>query len=800
MVVNYLVTALRSIKKDKQHFFLNLTGFSVGLAAAILMALFAQNELSYDKQHPDYDRVYLGHSDFTAAGLQVTSTSNFSATDKLNNHSQIEAIFKLTDTQNKRLELKDLVQVDGNYHRLNDFYAATSNILDFMALDIIYGDITYALTQPGQLALSETEALRLFGELQVVGNTIDHAEGQYTIGAVFKDLPRNTHFSLNSLIHLPSEFEQEGYGYVYFKLRANADISALEQQLTNEHQIDQPWRGKRGVTNSLMNMQKLHLHSDSPFAMKKGGSSTVLQICIGLSVILILIASINFINLNIAQSVKRAKEVGVRKALGATKVQVIVQFLTESLLVVTLAGLLAFTIVELTLPEFNQLMDRQLSLSYSSEFMLATIFVIFVAGLLSGLYPALFIASFSAKRVLSGDLARGGTAIFVRKLTLCFQGVLSVGLIIAAGSLYQQMSLINQLEVGYEKPSRLVIKNLPSEALFTPGDNSLLREIKNLNGVDQVTITNTDLTHDMQGNLALTWPNGERLEGMQPTVATGYYAVDTLGLNLLAGRDFSPEFGGDWYEVDAEGNGTLGVLVTRRMVELAGYQDLESVVGMTLIKTSAQMSAKIVGVIDDVKIGSARQQALPVSFNLGYSLHNTGHIVVKTTNADMTEISKKIQEIISDKLHLSDVQITQLSEDYANVHKNENQALKMVTIFSLLAIFLTCLGTFGLSSFATMRRQKEVAMRKVLGASRISIVNLLAKEFLLLMAVSILIALPLSYWLVSDWLENFNERITQSVWVYFSSAVIVTVITWLTVASLGFKAASSRPSLILRYE
>jgi len=452
MVVNYLVTALRSIKKDKQHFFLNLIGFSVGLAAAILMALFAQNELSYDKQHPDYDRVYLGHSDFTAAGLQVTSTSNFSATDKLNNHSQIEAIFKLTDTQNKRLELKDLVQVDGNYHRLNDFYAATSNILDFMALDIIYGDITYALTQPGQLALSETEALRLFGELQVVGNTIDHAEGQYTIGAVFRDLPRNTHFSLNSLIHLPSEFEQEGYGYVYFKLRANADISALEQQLTNEHQIDQPWRGKRGVTNSLMNMQKLHLHSDSPFAMKKGGSSTVLQICIGLSVILILIASINFINLNIAQSVKRAKEVGVRKALGATKVQVIVQFLTESLLVVTLAGLLAFTIVELTLPEFNQLMDRQLSLSYSSEFMLATIFVIFVAGLLSGLYPALFIASFSAKRVLSGDLARGGTAIFVRKLTLCFQGVLSVGLIIAAGSLYQQMSLITNWRLAMRNP------------------------------------------------------------------------------------------------------------------------------------------------------------------------------------------------------------------------------------------------------------------------------------------------------------------------------------------------------------
>lgn len=238
------------------------------------------------------------------------------------------------------------------------------------------------------------------------------------------------------------------------------------------------------------------------------------------------------------------------------------------------------------------------------------------------------------------------------------------------------------------------------------------------------------------------------------------------------------------------------------MAELAGYQDLNAVIGLTLIEPMLNnMKAKIVGVIENVKIGSARQQVLPMSLNLGFFGRSvTSDIVIKTSNVDMAALSKQLQQLITKELNLSDVEISRLSEDYANAHKSEHQALNMVRIFSLLAIFLTCLGTFGLASFAVLRRQKEVAMRKVLGASRLCIVNLLAKEFILLMTISIIIAYPLSYWLVGDWLANFNERIEQAFWVFILAAILIAMLTWLTVASLGFKAASSRPSLILRDE
>lgn len=804
MIVNYLVSAHRAIKKDKRHFFLNVIGFSIGIAAAILMALFAEHELSYDKYQPDSERVFLAHTDYTSVGLQAIALSSYENADAFKSHSQVEDIFKLSETgslSHMGAEVSELIKINGNDYRLNNFYTATANILDFIALDSIAGDITQALSQPNQLVVSKSEAIRLFGELQVVGRILIHEQGQYRIAAVFDDLPQNTHVKFDSLIRMTDKVANKGSGYAYYKLLANTDIKDFEQQLTTEFhrfwgQVVPPT-----ATIAFINMEDMHLEGTGPISMKKGGSSTVLQICIALSFILILIASINFINLNIAQSAKRAKEVGVRKALGATKSQLVSQFLTESLLVVALAGLMALTMVEISLPAFNLMMDRQLSLVYGSEFMLVTCAIIFVVGLLSGLYPALFMASFSAKRVLNGDLVRGGTAIFIRKLTLCLQGILSVSLIIGALSLYQQMSLINNLAVGYEKSSRLIVKNLPSEALHIQGGNHFFEEIRQLPGVEQVTFANTDLTNDMIGNFLFSWPNGKKIDGVQPTVNSGYYVAETLGLTLLAGRDFSPKFSGDWYQRDEKTNkGTIGVLVSRRMVELAGYPTPESVIGLTLTVFN-NLTATVIGVIEDVKIGSARQQTMPVSFNLGFNPDaSKSHLIIKASNANMAELSKLVRQLLQKRLHLSDVQISTVAKDYAYAHKNEHQALQMVSIFSLLAIFLTCLGTFGLASFAALRRQKEVAMRKVLGSSRFAIVNLLAKEFLLLIAISIVIAYPLSYWLIGDWLAHFNDRIEQTVWVYLFAAAIITMLTWFTVASIAFKAASTRPSLILRDE
>jgi putative ABC transport system permease protein len=362
------------------------------------------------------------------------------------------------------------------------------------------------------------------------------------------------------------------------------------------------------------------------------------------------------------------------------------------------------------------------------------------------------------------------------------------------------MVLIDNLDVGYEKSSKLMVRGLPSDALYKKEHNPLFTEIKKLPGVLQVTASNTDLTHVFISTLDFVWPNGETLEGRQPTIFVSYDAVETLGLTLLAGRGFSINFASDWFQRDKEENTTVGVIVSRRMLELAGYQSPESVVGLVLSSTHVKIKAKIVGVIENVKIGSAREQVLPMSLYLGNPWGGIGNLVIKANHANMATLRKQVQQIITKELQLSDVQITTISDDYASAHKNENRALEMVSVFSVLAIFLTCLGIFGLASFATLRRQKEVAIRKVLGSSRLSIVNLVAKEFLLLVAISIVIAYPLSYWLIGDWLAHFNESIEQSLWVYLVSAAFITMLTWITVASCAFKSASTRPSLILRDE
>ncbi|NQZ88258.1 MAG: FtsX-like permease family protein [Saccharospirillaceae bacterium] len=803
MIGNYLVSAMRAIRKDKPHFFLNLIGFSVGIAAAILMALFAQYELSYDNQHPDSERVYRAHGDFTSWGLELTGTSSYKVAVEMAKHADVEGVFRLINTNrfwNHEEDAINLVQNKESRYNLNNFYAASENILAFIALEVLDGDIKKSLQQPNQLAISESEALRLFGSVQVVGQTLNFKAGQYRIGAVFKDLPENTHFKFDTLIQIPPAYGDELWGFNYYKLLAQADIPRLTKAMTDHLHIIYPAEKWQQVTMSLVNLEQLHFNTKGRYEMKTGGSLTTLQICIALSVILVLIASINFINLTIAQSARRAKEVGVRKTLGATKGQLVAQFLTESLIVVVLAGLLALTMVELGLQQFNQLMDSQLTLSYSSPFMLTTILVIFGVGILSGLYPAIFIASFSAKRVLSGDLVYGSSAIFFRKMTLCLQGAFSVGLIIGASSLYQQMELVNNLAVGYEKKSRLIIKNLPTQSIFKRDNNTLLERLRRLDGVVQVSLSGTDITNGFRDSFNFTWPNGETLEGIQPNIATGFYGAEVLGLKLLAGRDFSPKFSNDWLRTDAQGNRTFAVLVSRRMVELAGYSDINSVLGMQLYAPDRKLTANIVGVIENVKLGSARQQAMPVSVGLGSNFVPFGHIVLKVSTSNMYALNKQILAVIEQELHLSDVTISLISDDYKAVHKSEHRAFDMVTTFSLLAIFLTCLGILGLASFATIRRQKEVAMRKVLGASRLSIVNLLAKEFLFLMVVSLAIAYPITFWLVNDWLANFNERIEQAAWVYIAAALTITILTWLTVASLAFKAASKRPSLTLRDE
>ncbi|NMR24722.1 FtsX-like permease family protein [Pseudoalteromonas sp. NEC-BIFX-2020_015] len=799
MFINYLVTALRAFKQQKQHFLLNIVGLSIGLGAAILVALFTVYESSYDNFQPQHERVFRVSQTFNTLGVSAP-ISNKDALMTMRDLPAIEDILSLG-----MVPPGDEYKVDGVGFKLEGVLSASLNILEFMQIDVLHGQLKEALLQPNHIALSRSYALRLFGQEQAVGKTMQRGDKRWTVAAVFTDLPENTHFAFNALIKesAPSTSYSSNSGYNYLRVTAGTDIATLNKSIEDRYLRLAFPEHKDMVSLSLQALTDIHLTSDSRYEMKENGSQTTVYICIGLSVLLIALASFNFINMSIAQAARRAKEVGVRKALGASRGQIVTQFLLESVLITLLAGVIACMLVEVSLPIFNQLIDRQLVMNYQSLFAALVMGVVLLIGLLAGVYPALFMSAFSAKRVLSGDLQRGHTAILIRKALLVLQSALSVALIIGAMLLQQQLSYLQTLPVGYEKTAKLQISDIDAGDLFYQQNNALLNQVNNINGVEHVGVIDISLTDSFNSSLSFTADNGQFSEQILPFIGVGMNAIPSIGLTLIAGRDFSQQTSADWYALDDNQQASASVILTESLVKQAGYSSPEAALGRiwkTQDGRNNLMVLKIVGVVKDIKVGTVRDQQPATLFICGYTNSWTGRMLLDIDMTQLSAIKAQLSQVLGKSLNIFAPKIELVSENYKAIYRNDERTAKLVSVFSALAVFLACMGTFGLASFSVLRRQKEVAVRKVLGASRISIMNLLAKEFLILVVISVAIAYPLTFWLVGDWLANFNERVDQAFWVYGMAALVVAVITWLTVATIAFKAASARPSLTLRYE
>ena len=415
----------------------------------------------------------------------------------------------------------------------------------------------------------------------------------------------------------------------------------------------------------------------------------------------------------------------------------------------------------------------------------------------------MFMSAFSAKRVLSGDIQRGRTAIAVRKSLLVLQSALSVALIIAALLLQQQLAHLQSLPVGYAKEGKLMISDIDAGDIFYNQNNVLLDRINAIDGVKQASVIDISLTGAYNSSRTFTADNGQFTKQTLPFIGVGNDAVSALDLSLVAGRDFSAKMGADWFNKVSDTQATASAILTESLAKQAGYATAEDAIG-SIWRTDTgygqKLTITVVGVVKDIKVGSVKDTQPSTIFICGYTSSWVGRIIVNLDLTQLPHVKSQLANILAETLDIYDPKIEMMADNYRALYRNDERATEFVTLFSGLAVFLACVGTFGLASFSVLRRQKEVAVRKVLGASRISIMNLLAKEFLLLVVVSVAIAYPLTYWLVGDWLANFNERVDQAIWVYLIAALSVAAITWLTVASLAFKAASTRPSLTLRYE
>jgi len=505
--------------------------------------------------------------------------------------------------------------------------------------------------------------------------------------------------------------------------------------------------------------------------------------------------------MSIAQGSRRAKEVGVRKVLGAGRLKLVFQFISESIVIALFSALIACSLVELVLESFNQLVGRELEIGNWSQMALPVIVITIMVGVFSGIYPALFISSFNVKRVLSGDLQRGKTAIIVRKFSMLIQSVLSVALIIAAVNLYLQLNYLQSLPVNYEKHNRLKVADAPDNIIYSDLNDDFYQALRKIDGVKSATPIDFELTKDFYAgvsNISIAgikpFSNGMGYGGV------GFNAAQTLGLEMLAGRDFSKQFSSDWFN---QKNKTLSIMIPESILAISGYASAEDAIGKVWQFSAGRYGAvkgKIVGVFKDIKIGSVRDGDTPVLLGCGMTWSGMYSVLIEVEDQHSTKTQNDIRELMHARLNINPVEVQLIEANYMALYHEDDRLTKTVAIFSALAIFITCIGMFGLAAYSAQRRNREVAVRKVLGASRLSLVVLLTKESINLVILSLVIAFPLAYYFINDWLSHFSQRIEQSVWVYGLAGMIVAIITWLTVLSIAIHSASKRPAGVLRYE
>lgn len=797
LLSNYLISAFRSLTRHKMNLALTVFGMSIGLAATFLVALYALNESSYDDFQPDAERTYrvvMKHKP-TGNEYPLTTPRGHQYFKKL---VGVEDVLALLDAE---FFMSYKIKVGSAYLKLDNVMAGPENITDFIDINLLHGDLSEALTQPYKIALSRAEALRLFGTENAIGETFTMEKSGKTLEvlAVFDDFYQNSHYAMKAIIANKHFMEFFGkISHTYVKLHAGVLPNQVAAKVTDI--LNELWQDETNeIEYYLQPLVDIHLAANFNADMKVGGSEKTLAISISLSILLLLISSFNYINMSIAQAGSRAKEVGVRKVLGASKAQLVLQFLSESIAIALISALLACGLVELLLPSFNGLVGRDLAVGNWSQYLMSIFAITTAIGVISGLYPALFISSFSVHRVLSGDFERGKTAIVVRKAIMVLQSALSVGLIIGAASLYQQLHYLQNLSVNYQKEQRLKLLEMPSDKIYATDSQQLYQDLVKIDGVISATPTDFDLTDSTNaGAFVSSVPGVAEFDVVMGYAGVGFNAAKTLGLNLIAGRDFLPEYQSDWFN---ETQGTIGIFIPESVLAIAGYATPEEAIGNVWrfgAGGQENLKGKIIGVFKDVKIGSSKQSASPVLFACGLAVGGEYSLLVAVDDQHSVTIQQEVIAFLEQRLGLNAIELQLVKNNYQLLYQTENRLVQMVSVFSGLAVLLTCVGMFGLAAFSAQQRKREVAIRKVLGASRLSLMMLLTGESIALVMLSLTMAYPTAYYFINSWLNTFNDRITQSVFIYTAAAVVVACVTWLTVATIAIRAASLKPSISLR--
>ncbi|MEP6951144.1 MAG: ABC transporter permease [Ginsengibacter sp.] len=792
MLKNYFKIAWRNLLRQKLFSGLNIFGLATGMACSVLIFLWVQDELSFDKFNHNANHIFrVTEKDNDEEYAVVPPSLAYAIKTQIpaiKNATRITSIQKMITVGTKKFDEKNI-------------YYADSNFLQIFNYPLLKGNVATVLSSPNSVILTEKTAIKYFGSIDAaIGKTIyidnDIKGSTLLVTGVLKNIPSNSHLQPDMLIpmDLYDMVNNTKYGwtnfdvYIYFQLKdavapTSSNLNNINKQINeiykqNNHEFP--------ASFTAQSLTDIHLHSHYLVDVPGQGSYEYVTIFALAAIFIIIIACINFMNLATAVSGRRAKEIGLRKTIGAVRSQLVAQFIGESLLLSFISLLLAVLIVYLMLPLFNQLASKTISFNiFKPHIFISLISIAIITGLLSGSYPAFFLSSFNPVKALKGNKILRSNKSFLRNGLVVLQFSISIILIVCTLVIYNQLRFIQNRNIGFNKENLLYMK-MPEVGDLKNNKDAMRATLAQYPDITNYTFTDglpTNLTSTSQ----LTW------HGMNPgtNVMASRLRVDenfikTFGMQMAAGRFFSNDFG----------DNDTGYVVNETALKAMGL-NAKNAIGKVISISLEDKEVPIIGVVKDFNFKPVQQPIEPLVMKTNFG---GGYVVMRTTPANFQKVINTLQKSFHNVY--SDYPFTYgfVNDDLSKLYVTEQRMESLFNIFSVLSIVISCLGLFGLATFATQQRIKEIGVRKVLGAGQAGIVALLSRDFIRLVAISLIIAFPVAWWAMNKWLQGFAYRIYISWWVFVVAGFGALIITLLTVSFQAIKAAVANPVKSLRTE
>jgi putative ABC transport system permease protein len=793
MIRNYLKIAIRTFLREKVFSFINITGLAIGIATCVIIALYVQHEMEYDRHNKDADRIFRVVKDFVnddGTFLPDATTPPAIGPALQAEVPEIDAMTRLFPTWGRQYYIRY-----GESKRFveESVYRVDSSFFDVFTVQFISGDPKEVFKDRKSVVVTKSTAKKYFGSDDPMGKILQLDNmGDYQVTGVIEDLPSTSHFTFNFLISTRTlgggniDLNWGWYNYyTYIKLKPGTSIASVEPKIIDVFKKHQPQNTNRFYTQALT---EIHLNSNLKWELQPNGDKAYVYVMICVALFVVVIASVNYVNLATARSASRAKEIGVRKVSGAYRNSLVAQFLSESVVTSVAAFLLASLMVKLILPFFNNITGASLVWSFNSspEIMLYAFGAAVVLGVLAGLYPAFYLSSFKPILILKGSRGRDRGKVTLRKALVVLQFTISIILIVGILVISRQIDFVQSAKLGLDKDEVMVVKDVGY--LSRTERSSLKNSMHEIAGVRYVA--GCDGIPGGQN-----WTNSVRMKGSENELLLNFLNVDTDFLDALSipvkeGRGFTPEFPGDTLD---------GIILNEAAVKSLGIK--HTAVGQQLVwgeDADTVYYATIVGIVPDFHFTSMRSEIKPFAFVIDHN--RMWQFAVKLETNAVSETVQKLEKTWNTMVPERPFQYYFLDSVYDRLYHAERNFKTMFLYVTSLALFIACMGLFGLSAFITEQRTKEVAIRKVIGSSVMQILVLLSTQFVKLVVVAFLVAAPLAWLAVDKWLQGFAYRIDVGWSVFVIAGISSVLIALVTVSVQTLKTATANPVRSLRSE